>query len=95
MGNIKPIKFIDPVICNSCGNRSLEIYNRYDKPMGLTLAIQSGEIEMFQKMNVRYFKCKKCGAEFPIQWRDNIPIPLTDGNYDMFFEMYKNSSGKK
>lgn len=92
---IRPFEFADPDICNNCGCRSLELYNRYDKPMGLSLAIKSGEIEMFQKMNARYFRCKRCGAEFLIQWNSNIPIPLTDRSFDMFFEMYKTSSGNK
>ena len=90
MDQKRMIEFIDPDICNTCGKKTLEIYNRYDKPLGLSLALQSGEVKMFQKLNARYFKCRNCGMDYPIQWNGDIPIPLTDSNFNLFFDRYKN-----
>lgn len=85
-----PYIFERPDVCNNCRQCFLELYNVYNKPVGLSNAIDTGEINILHKLNVRYFKCKNCGFEFPIQWqKDGTPIPLTHSNIDLFMTSYK------
>ena len=91
---IMPIKFVEPTICNKCGNDSLEIYDNKDRSMHLKSHLENGEEALLQKLCARYFKCSSCGAEYPIQWIDNKPIPLAMSTFDLFFDRFKSFSGK-
>ena len=76
--------------CSVCKkDRSLELYNVYDKPLYLSDAIDNSTTKSLVRMNARYFQCKNCGLQFPILWVGENPIPLELSTYDLFFESYK------
>lgn len=91
---IRPFYFERPNVCNNCKTRSLELYNMYDKPLNIAAMICNNELEMAEKLNARYFKCKKCGQEYPIQWIDKKPYPLQWSTYQLFFDQFKSVFGK-
>lgn len=86
---MKPYYFLRPDICPNCGEQSLELYNRYDDSMRLTDAIENKEEDILQKLNARYFRCTRCGADYPINWVFGKPIPLTNSTFDIFFSQFK------
>lgn len=94
MANIEPIKFIKSTICNECGYDSLEIYDNRDKPMHIKSHIENGEELLLQRLGARYFKCTNCGADYPIQWINDKPMPLAMSTFDLFFDRFKILSGK-
>lgn len=90
---VRPITFVKATICNECGCDSLELYDSHDRPMGVKSYYDNNDTEILSRLNARYFKCTNCGADYPIQWIGNKPIPLTMGTYELFFNRFKILSG--
>lgn len=77
-------------ICN--GYRSLELYDRFDKPLHYSQCIDRKEEKKLFYKGARYFKCKKCQAIFDIKWEDEIPRVAIDIDFLTFSQIYKNNS---
>lgn len=77
--------------CPECRRqRSLELYDKNDRPAWFTLILDRNEIDKLYSRQLYYFKCKQCGKEFRIDWgQDNrIPIPLLGNKLESFLNDY-------
>ena len=92
---IKPIIHLrqdDCPICNA--KRSMELYDRYNKPLYLSMILDTNQIKKINTKRLYYFKCRRCGRIFDIDWNSNrdIPYPLSDNKKNQFIKYY-NSLG--
>lgn len=81
---IRVINKIRPDKCMECNtDRCIELYDRNDKPVNYTYLIdmyEKGNINILEKFDSRqlsYMRCKKCGKQYCIDWRNrDLPIPI-------------------
>jgi len=84
--------------CPNCKRkRSLELYDRNNKPAYFSLILDKGEIERLHQRQFYYFKCKICDQEYRIDWsqENRIPVPLLGKKLQYFLEDYINSYDDK
>lgn len=88
---------IRPDKCMECGtNRSIEIYDIFDKPINYSYLVDLHEtknINIMERLNNRtlsYMKCKRCGKIYCIDWREpDYPVPVRTMWYlDQFLSIY-------
>lgn len=82
---IKIMNTIRPDKCMECNtDRCIELYDIYDKPVNYTYLVDMYErgnnqniIEKFDNRQLSYMKCKRCGKQYCIDWRNRtLPIPI-------------------
>lgn len=67
--------------CINCHTSNIELYDMYNNPVNYSLLVtkylQGGDINsVLNKRELSYFRCKKCGQIYRIDWRNNyFPIP--------------------
>ena len=79
-------------ICRT--KRGIDLYDINNNPINFPLILDKERYDQLDKNRLYYFKCRKCKAEFKIQWDivTGIPKPLQDKNLIRFFnEDYNNS----
>ena len=82
--------------CVSCNtDRVMELYDAYNKPISYSYFldnIKTVDMGIFDKRELSYFKCKKCGMLYPITWENTIPEPLINKNilYIFMNNIFKN-----
>ena len=81
-----------------CGSeRSIEIYNNFNRPIHFSILIDRGEIDNIKSLqNLRYMKCSKCGKITKINYLNGIVQQLDDHNIDkLFMNGFKSFHNKK
>lgn len=82
---VKIMNIIRPDKCMECKtDRCIELYDIYDKPVNYTYLVDMYErgkrediIDRLDKRQLSYMKCKRCGKQYCIDWRDrSLPIPI-------------------
>ena len=73
--------------------RSLELYDRNDKPGYFSMILDKNELHRFTSRPFYYMKCVMCGKEFRIDWSNvnRIPVPLLGNKLENFLEDYISS----
>lgn len=81
---IHPITKLRVDHCPECDTpRSLECYNDKKSGINYTLFVDSRDRgkdlkEKIEPLELLYFKCRRCGKVYNIDWRTRFPIPLFD-----------------
>lgn len=80
---MKVFNFVRYDYCNQCNtDRSIECYDSYGKPVNYSLLVDQylKEKDIDRVLNgyrtFIYFRCKKCGALYRLDWRTRFPVPL-------------------
>lgn len=90
---ITPARFLRLDTCRNCLTpRSIELYNRYNKPIMYSSLIDRLEYgskldDLLKKNELSHFKCRRCGKVYDIFWNidKGIPEPLSNENTMMYF----------
>lgn len=81
---MKVIQFKRHDNCINCNSdRSIELYDVYNKPVNYSYFLDNIsriDIDCFNKRELSYMKCKKCGKIYNINWVNGIPEPLINKN---------------
>jgi len=81
---IKTISFKRQDHCVKCNaDRSIELYDIYDKPINYSYfldRLNSVSLDSFNRRELSYMQCKKCGVVYDITWENKIPEPLINKN---------------
>lgn len=92
---IKPFILERDDYCTNCRTqKTIELYNIYDKPMRysnlLSFANNINLDSVLDKTVLSYMKCKKCGKIYKICWKDHKPAPMVcDPVFDDFMQNYR------
>ena len=92
-----PIIYYGPNFCLKCKNRSIEIFNYFNYPMGydkIANAFMSGYPvgTLLDKSAIYKMRCRKCGTNYSIRWEGEYPVPdLYKSHRDNreFLQMFK------
>ena len=77
----RPLEFLPDDYCSNCNTEhGLELYDVNGNNMNYNNILNEDNKEVLsQKYSIgSYFKCKKCGVVYPIEWRgfDWMPVPM-------------------
>lgn len=82
--------------CTNCHTNSIEIYDYFNNPMGykgmadLFMSNSPMPKALINKREFYTFRCKRCGATYPIIWSHGYPIPdLSPRHISMFMYNFK------
>lgn len=91
---INPVKRILPYECPKCGNKTINIYDKWDKRVNYSLLCRYNTYEQVKRKlentDLKYMRCDACKSIFILDWsREKIPYPISK---DIFikFEATKN-----
>lgn len=91
----KPFIFGRPDTCPKCNkSRSLEVYNRFDKPMNYSFILDRHEDISKRMIDISYIKCKRCHERFFPRWDNEFIYPMEDINERDFMAYYKANKDK-
>ena len=89
----KPFIFERADTCPLCkSERSIEAYNKYDKPMRLSNRIDCNQTEELRSMTIKYMRCSRCREVFFPTWHGQTPYACIDNTLEDFmssFSAYK------
>ena len=73
------ITFLRPDVCPKCKRQAIELYDYYGNSIGYRNIIDKWMYGYHENITHRYsiynMKCKTCGQQYNIIWRDGIPLP--------------------
>lgn len=77
-GLINPIVDLHPDYCYICNTAHVvDIYNCYDKPIGLTALLNyKKNIMESSKLSLKYGRCRNCGARFTLVWNPDGSVRM-------------------
>ena len=73
-----PIIFFGPKLCQACNKQGIEIYDRFDNPLGYSSLLRdknSTGLRSIDRKAIYSMKCSYCGKQYDIHWVDNFPYP--------------------
>lgn len=92
---IKPFKFDRPDTCPKCKkSRSLEVYNRFDKPMNYAFILDRKTPPSEKLIDIEYIKCKYCKERFFPRWEGDTLYPSEDINEKDFMALFRANKDK-
>ena len=85
--------------CPSCHSKySIELYDVYGNPLGLTRLLNRNILEeSIKEKRISFMRCKKCNKEFRIYYYNGRIMPLDTSiniDFDNFNESIKNNVGR-
>lgn len=96
--NVKyPIIYFGPDMCPKCKNRTIEIFDYFNNPMGYSKLLDlwnKGKpiTEIIDKRSIYKMRCRSCGTNYSIRYYGEIPLPdlfkLDEKNW-AFMDKYK------
>lgn len=95
---ITPIEYSRYDTCLFCNSeRSVDIYNNFNRPIHLSILIDRNEIDRVKSMqNLRYMKCSKCGKITKINYLNGVIQQLDDSKMNkLFMNGFKSFHNKK
>jgi len=69
------------IYCHS--DRVVELYDAYNKPVNYSYFLDNQDkigVSTFDKREMSYFKCRKCGQSYNIEWHNGKPEPSINKN---------------
>lgn len=87
---INLIERIRPDDCLNCGGkRTIELYDIKDNPVRYSVLLNNNTELYLDKRKLKYFKCRKCGKIYNLDWmKKSYPVPLTGIKIDDFMREY-------
>ena len=88
---MKPIIIDREDTCPSCNcKRALEVYNSKDNPLRYSLILDQNKLDKL--VDVRYLKCKVCGARYFPRWQTDRKVRCAEKmNINDFMSLYKDA----
>lgn len=84
-----PVRRLLPSECPKCKNRTISIYDKYDKKINYNLLCRYNTFDQIKKKientDLRYMRCDSCKSVFILDWtKQIIPYPNTKEVYKEF-----------
>lgn len=87
---IEPFKIVPAFICSNCGKDTIEIFDFFGNPVRYKAMIlgKPESLEFLKDRNIYSMKCKNCGMEYKMEWKDDAsyPIPIRENNLEKLFK---------
>lgn len=86
---VNPIRRLLPCECPNCGNKSVSIYDKFDRRINYPLLCKYNTFDQIknklEKSDLKYMRCDSCKSVFVLDWtRKEIPYPITKDTYREF-----------